>query len=140
MSQHTSNASQAVALQQEWLLLQGQHESYELWALIVKLAAVVLLACSPASAVALAVLLLSLWVMDAVLKTFQARLGERLLRIETLLRRPDDGVAAAMQLHSDWQAGKPGVAGLLGAYARAACRPTVAFPYPLLIALALLLG
>jgi hypothetical protein len=129
-----------VALQQEWLLLQGQHESYELWALIVKLAAVALLACSAASGAALEVLLLSLWVMEAVLKTFQSRLGERLLRIETLLRRTDDGGAAPMQLHSEWQAGHPGTVGLLGAYARAACRPTVAFPYPLLIALALLPG
>ena len=129
-----------VALQQEWLLLQGQHESYEAWALIIKLSAVVLMACAAASTASLMVLLLVLWVMEAVLKTFQSRLGERLLRIEQLLRRPTDGDAGAMQLHSEWQAARPGAAGLLAAYLRAACRPTVALPYPLLIALLLLLG
>jgi hypothetical protein len=135
-----SDDARPAALQQEWLLLQGQHESYELWALIIKLAAVALLAFAPASTASLAVLLLSLWVMEAVLKTFQSRLGERLLRIETLLRRPADGGAGAMQLHSEWQAARPGTTALLAAYLRAGCRPTVAFPYPVLIALLLLLG
>lgn len=140
MSEASAHASPAEALQQEWLLLQSQHESYELWALGIKLGAVTLLAVAGLAAGPLAFVLLMLWLMEAVLKTFQARLGERLLRVEALMREPDAGTAAAMQLHTEWQAARPGLAGLLGAYARAACRPTVALPYPLLMALACLAG
>lgn len=135
MSETGAHASPAGALQQEWLLLQSQHESYELWALGIKLFAVCLLGWAAMPGMQLAALLLLLWVMEAVLKTFQSRLGERLLRVEALLRDPDAGAGLVMQLHSDWQAARPGLAGLLGAYARAACRPTVALPYPLLIGL-----
>lgn len=138
MSEAIAHASPAGALQQEWLLLQSQHESYELWALGIKLGAVTLLAVAGLAAGPLAFVLLMLWLMEAVLKTFQARLGERLLRVEALMREPQVAVGLAMQLHSEWQAARPGLVGLLGVYARTACRPTLAFPYPLLMALALL--
>ena len=77
------------ALQQEWLALQAQHERYEGWALAVKLAAAAAafatgpLAVRPLTA---AVVLAVLWLQEAVLKTFQARLGERLLTVESCLR------------------------------------------------------
>ena len=45
----------------------------------------------------------------------------------------------ACQLHSQWLAQRPGTFGLLQEYARSALRPTVAFPYPLLLVLAVLL-
>lgn len=125
-------------LQQEWLLLQAQHEHYELWTLAIKLTAVLLLAFAPVSTLLLLALLALLWLQDAIFKTFQARLGERLLQVERALREPAS--AAAMQFNSAWQAQRPGVGGLLAAYLRAACRPTVAFPYPLLMALAVLLA
>ncbi len=126
-------------LQQEWLLLQAQHEPYELWTLAIKLTAVLLLAFAPVSALLLLALLALLWLLDAIFKTFQARLAERLLQVERALREPDSGLVA-MQFNSQWQAQRPGVGGLLAAYLRAACRPTVAFPYPLLMALAVLLA
>jgi len=126
------------ALQQEWLLLQAQHEQYELWTLAIKLTAVLLAAFAPVSTLLLLALLALLWLQDAIFKTFQARLAERLLRVERALREPAS--AAAMQFNSEWQAQRPGVGGLLTAYLRAACRPTVAFPYPLLMALAVLLA
>ena len=69
------------ALQQEWLALQGQHERYEGLALAVKLSAFVVAVVVPDPALALALLAL-LWLQEAVLKTFQARLGERLLVVE----------------------------------------------------------
>lgn len=126
-------------LQQEWLLLQAQHEHYELWTLAIKLTAVLLLAFAPVSTLLLLLAMLALlWLQDAIFKTFQARLGERLLQVERALREPAS--AAAMQFNSEWQAQRPGVGGLLAAYLRAACRPTVAFPYPLLMALAVLLA
>jgi hypothetical protein len=127
------------ALHQEWLLLQAQHEQYELWTLGIKLTAVLLAAFAPVSTLLLLALLALLWLQEAIFKTFQGRLGERLLRIEQALAVPDPAVLP-MQLSSRWLAQRPGAAGLVGEYLRAACRPTVAFPYPLLMALALLLA
>lgn len=116
-------------LNQEWLLLQRQHEQYEFAALALKLAAVAGLAFG---ARWLVVLLLALWLQDAILKTFQARLGARLERVERLLRE-GAGEGAAMQLHSEWAASRPRGFGLLREYLLSAFRPTVAFPYLVLL-------
>ncbi|MCY4745025.1 hypothetical protein NYO99_08590 [Pelomonas sp. UHG3] len=119
------------ALHHEWLALQGQHERYEALALGVKLVAFA--ACALVAQPALAVPLLALlWLQEAVLKTFQSRLGERLLAVERGLTAGD---AVAMQLHSDWLASRPRGAGLVAAYLKSALRPTVALPYPLLMLL-----
>lgn len=117
-------------LAQEWQRLQAQHEHYEFAALAVKGVAVGLLAFNAAFVIPL---LAVLWLQEAILKTFQSRLGARLLRVEQGLR---EGGGEAMQLHSDWLASRPRGLGLLREYALSACRPTVAFPYPLLMALA----
>lgn len=119
-------------LHQEWLALQAQHERYEGLALAVKLAAVVVVVLVPDNTLALALLAL-LWLQEGVLKTFQARLGDRLLVVEAGLKT-GEGVAA-MQLHSDWLAHRPRGAGLMAQYIKSALRPTVALPYPLLMAL-----
>jgi len=121
------------ALHQEWLALQGQHERYESLALGVKLVAFVAVVVVPDNPLAVALLGL-LWLQEAVLKTFQARLGDRLLAVEAALRSGE--ATAAMQLHSDWLGGRPRGAGLLVQYGRSALRPTVALPYPLLMLLA----
>lgn len=111
----------------EWLLLQKQHEQYEFAALAVKLVAI---PCVALGAKALIALLLVLWLQDAILKTFQSRLGARLLRIEA-------GEGAPMQLHCEWLASRPRGRQLLGDYLASACRPTVAFPYAVLLIVAL---
>lgn len=123
------------ALQQEWLALQSQHERYEALALAVKLAAFLAALLVLDGTLALAVLAL-LWLQEAVLKTFQGRLGDRLLAIEPALKTGTD--APAMQLHSDWLARRPRGAGLLAEYLKSALRPTVALPYPLLMLLVVL--
>lgn len=120
-------------LQQEWLALQAQHERYEGLALMVKLTAFAAVVLVPDNALALPLLAL-LWLQEGVLKTFQGRLGDRLLAVEAGLKS-GDGVAA-MQLHSDWLTDRPSGAGLLVQYLKSALRPTVALPYPLLMALA----
>jgi hypothetical protein len=119
------------ALHHEWLALQEQHERYELLALGVKLGAfaVVLFAPDPLRALPLLALL---WLQEAVLKTFQGRLGDRLLAIEPALKSGSG--EAAMQLHSDWLASRPRGAGLVLQSLKRALRPTVALPYPLLMA------
>jgi hypothetical protein len=50
-----------------------------------------------------------------------------------------DGVVP-MQLHSDWQARRPRGGALVGEYLKSALRPTVALPYPLLMALVVASG
>jgi len=120
------------ALHQEWLALQAQHERYEALALVVKLAAFTATVLVPDNHLALAMLAL-LWLQEAVLKTFQGRLGDRLLVVEAGLKAGDG--ATAMQLHSDWMACRPRGLGLLAQYLRSALRPTVALPYPLLMLL-----
>ena len=120
------------ALQQEWLALQAQHERYEGLALVVKLAAVAV--CFLVSETTLAVSLLALlWLQEAVLKTFQGQLGDRLLVVEAGIKS-GEGVPA-MQLHSDWLASRPRGSGLALQYLKSALRPTVASPYPLLMLL-----
>lgn len=113
----------------EWVALQQDHERYEALALLVKLVAVVLatvgLALSwPAAAAILP--LPVLWLQEGILRTSQSRLGARLLRVES-------GSGEAFRLHSEWQADRPGTIGLLGEYTRNALRPTVAFPYAVLL-------
>lgn len=124
-------------LHQEWLTLQAQHERYEGLALGVKLVAFVAAVVVPDTPLAVALLAL-LWLQEGVLKTFQGRLGDRLLAVEAGLKA-GEGIAP-MQLHSDWQARRPRGAALLGEYLRSALRPTVALPYPLLMVLVLASG
>ncbi|MFT7775641.1 hypothetical protein [Roseateles sp.] len=120
------------ALHHEWLALQAQYERYETLALAVKLLAFAAVVLVPDNGLALALLAL-LWLQEAVLKTFQGRLGERLLVVEGGLK-VGDGVVA-MQLHGEWMAHRPRGAALLAQYLKSALRPTVALPYPLLMAL-----
>jgi hypothetical protein len=127
-------------LHHEWLALQAQHERYEVLALAVKLVAIAAAALVPDPGLAIALLAL-LWLQDAVLKTFQARLGERLLVVEAGVKGGvmAGGDAVPMQLHSHWLATRPRGAMLLVQYLKSALRPTVALPYPLLMLLRALL-
>lgn len=118
------------ALNEEWLALQAQHERYEALALAVKLAAFAIVVLVPDPRLALPLLAL-LWLQEGVLKTFQGRLGDRLLVIEPALK--SGAAAAAMQLHSDWAASRPRGLALVAQYLKSALRPTVALPYPLLM-------
>jgi hypothetical protein len=79
------------------------------------------------------VLMAILWLQEAISRTSQSRLGERILRIEQLLRDHAQDVAPACHLHSEWLAARPGFAGLLAEYGKNMLRPTVAFPYAALM-------
>ena len=142
MSLTDAPASRHVALGKEWQTLQDNHEQYEKMSLAVKLLGVAL--CFITFAVPVDVLLscavlMVLWLQEAILRTGQARLGDRLLRIETLLRQADDapgaGISGAYALHLNWQATRPGTVGLTVEYLSHAQRPTVAFPYVALLLL-----
>jgi len=128
------------ALSDEWAVLQGNHEQHERNGLLIKLAAVALLVVGPAlglDALAIIALLMVLWLQEAILRTFQARLGERILRIERLLREDTTHTGLPCQLHTEWLASRPGTTGLLAQYGKNMLRPTVAFPYAVLVLLSL---
>ena len=125
------------ALGQEWVTLQNNYEHYESGALMVKLAAVVSFFAAVAIGLApwlLCLMVLVLWLQEGIFKTCQSRLGERLVKVERLLADGSVERGQAFQLHSTWLAQRPGLAGLLREYAASALRPTVAFPYAVLVA------
>jgi hypothetical protein len=120
------------ALGHEWATLQDNHEQYENTSLLIKLASIALfVACLALSLDVLVSLLLMLilWIQEAVFRTSQSRLGHRILRIEQLAEQDAPATGAPYQLHSEWLATRPGFAGLLVEYGRNMLRPTVAFPY-----------
>lgn len=131
------------ALGQEWTTLQNNYERYEIGALLVKLVAVVLFSAGVALALEpwfICLVLLVLWLQEGIFKTYQSRLGERLLQVERLLAAQPEGSGQAFQLHSTWLSRRTGAAGLLAEYAASACRPTVAFPYAVLVLAGLVLS
>lgn len=127
---------------QEWTTLQNNFERYEHGVMWLKLASVVVFltgAMLLIEPLLLAVLLLVLWVQEAIYKTFQNRLGARLQQLESRIAAPPGADAGEpFQLHSGWLAQRKGLKGLLAEYAASALRPTVAFPHVLLL-LALLM-
>jgi len=117
------------ALAHEWATLQNNIETYERQALWVKLLAIVLAAQLgwlgwPLLGMAM---VLVLWLQEAIFRTSQSRLGERILELE---QHPQ---TRSHQLHTAWQAKRPGTLGLVREYLAQSLRPTVAFPYPVLV-------
>lgn len=129
------------ALINEWNVLQTQSDSYEKHSLYIKLLAITLSAGAALLAQAnlyIAIILAILWLQDAIWKTFQARISDRLIKVETALQ---DTISAnnlpPCQLNSEWLAQRSGFMGLIKEYLCQAARPTVAYPYILLIGLIL---
>lgn len=122
----------------EWLALQAPYEAHERNALLIKLTTVALCAAGlslPIPTAHLIALFAVLWLMEGITRTVQARLGARILWLEQGMRSGALAEADACQLHSAWQAQRPGALGLIAEYLAHAARPTAAFPYPLLIGL-----
>ncbi len=133
--------SEADLLGREWSTLQRDCEHYERSALWIKLAAPALYVLTlpvGLDALTTGVLIAVLWLQEAILRTSQSRLAARLLRVEALLHDGAAPAGSACQLHTEWVAGRPGTAGLLSEYLANALRPTVAFPYGVIILLLLM--
>jgi len=127
-------------LGQEWITLQNHFEQYEKSTLLIKLTAVSLYFLSIAfsvNAFLVAIAILILWIQEGIFKTFQSRLGERILNIEYLLKQNQPTNGAACQLHSEWLTGRKGLASILIEYAKSATKPTVVFPYAVLVVILL---
>jgi hypothetical protein len=119
-------------LQHEWELLHRDHETHERYSLAIKLTAVVMSFGGFAvgvDAIPEIVFILVLWLQDGIWKTFQARIGARLLAIENMLRAAYREAGAQYQLYTHWHESKGGAVSLLREYVANALRPTVAYPY-----------
>lgn len=129
-------------LQSEWCLLQNQFDSYEKYSLIIKLFSVAVLIATVQTSnasVLMVVVLLVLWLQDAIWKTFQGRIEVRLLQIEKFLANnvsSEQSVETACQFNTEYQKQRPGTMGLIIEYCRQALRPTVAFPHVVLVLMA----
>lgn len=128
--------SATALLSQEWTTLHNNYEQYEKGGLFIKLVGVVLTFVGlvlDLNAVLLAAMVALLWMQEGIFRTFQARLGQRILRVEELIRQGGAEQAHSFQLHSEWLASRKNGLALLGEYVGSACRPTVAFPHVVLL-------
>ncbi len=124
--------------QAEWCLLQNQFDSYEKHSLYIKLLSVIVLLAAEALdviSIFMLLILLVLWVQDAIWKTFQSRIEPRLLQIEKYISQ---GVGegcenAVCQFNTEYQKVSLSGLSLIMEYARQSIRPTVAFPHIVLI-------
>ena len=128
-------------LSSEWSLLQNQFDSYEKYSLLIKLSSIGALAAAYFTnhlSIFVLLLLLVLWLQDAIWKTFQARIDVRLLQLEDYLSNEHalenrDGIA--FQFNSLYAQNRPGNVDLLKEYLCQSLRPTVAFPHIVLVAI-----
>jgi len=124
-------------LANEWQLLQNQCDSYEKHALYIKLVTVTLFCLAywlNRCDAMLLIITLILWGQDAIWKTFQARIEQRLLALELELTSTKNSVVTtAFSYHLNYSQARPSTSGLIKEYARQALRPTVAFPYFILV-------
>lgn len=124
-------------LAQEWQTLQNNHEQYEKHALLIKLTCLVLTTAGMATSVPLfwmTITVLLCWGQEAIFKTWQSRLADRLMVVESLVKVPAPQPSLPMQLHTGWLASRPGTTAMVSAYVSHAAKPTVAFPYlPMLV-------
>lgn len=134
-SKHCMIESLKPRQEQEWQVLQTQFAGHESHALHIRLCATGLFALALSlgwSLRCLAATLLVLWLLEAMIRTTQTRIGQRLLQLEAGLR--NEAEAPGLQLHSWWAAQRGGLPVLVKNYACAGLRPGVALPYVLLLA------
>ena len=123
----------------EWCLLQNQFDSYEKHSLYIKLLSVIVVLAAGISnviTVFMVLLLLVLWLQDAIWKTFQSRIEKRLLQIEEYFS--EGSAVNAFQFNREYQSVRLSGLSLINEYALQSIRPTVAFPHLALLAILLL--
>lgn len=135
-------------LANEWSLLQNQFDSYEKYSLLIKLLSVLIVSAAyfeNCISSFIVFLILVLWLQDAIWKTYQSRIDSRLIQLENSLekvqKREEDKEEVAgsrevlaYQYNSGYQKNRPSQMGLFLEYFSQAVRPTVAFPYAVLLA------
>jgi len=123
----------------EWCLLQNQFDSYEKHSLYIKLLSVIVLLAaviSDVTSIITVLVLMVLWLQDAIWKTFQSRLEPRLLQIEKYISEKSE--ESAFQFNSEYHRSRLSGISLINEYVRQSIRPTVAFPHIVLILILLI--
>lgn len=118
----------------EWCTLQKSYDQYEVYSLLVKLLAITLciLVLSFTQQSLLAALGCAiLWLQDGIWKTFQSRFETRLLWLELAMQK--DNLAGGLQFNQAWAQQRPSSAKLIKSYLVQSMRPTVAYPYCILM-------
>ena len=118
----------------EWCLLQNQFDSYEKHSLYIKLLSVIVLLAAEISSVTsifIVLVLVVLWLQDAIWKTFQSRIEPRLLQIEKYISEKSE--ESVFQFNSEYHKVRLSGISLINEYVRQSIRPTVAFPHIVLI-------
>ena len=127
-------------LQNEWAIIHADIEKYERFSLIIKLFSVLTSVLCTAYLVdiyfSLAFIFI-LWLQDSIWKTFQKRIETRILFIEKQLNESLKDSNKAFQFYSQWESTRQGITGLIKEYVSSAVKPTVAYPYAILIFLML---
>ncbi len=127
-------------LQQQWSTLHNNVERSESLALVLKMLAVVVLLVGLIAGINLTIidlLLLVLWLQEGIWKTFQSRTELYLLDIEKVLL--DKEVDIGLGFYSNWVKSRPGLKTLVLQYLSNAIRPTVAYPYVILLVISFVL-
>ncbi|MDT8757519.1 hypothetical protein MZO42_02310 [Sphingomonas psychrotolerans] len=133
-------------LRAEYLLLQNMYEDYDKRALSLKAIAGPLLGAgvaaglkeaSAAILIASIAVALSLWLLEAIWKSFQYCLVARIERLEAWFRGETAGDIAPFQIYTAWGESWP-LYRRSGNVARIAMQPFVALPYVVLVSVAAL--
>jgi len=127
----------------EWQQLHQNIEQYERLSIIIKLVAFVfsiVVITNVFSWLLSTVLLAVLWLQDGILKTFQSRLEQRIQVVEMAMLSDETqdihlDKAEPFQLYSQWQENKPNAIGLISQYISNSLKPTVMYPYVVLMVL-----
>ena len=123
----------------EWCLLQNQFDSYEKHSLYIKLISIIVMLAAEISdviSIFMLLILAVLWLQDAIWKTFQSRIEQRLLQIENYIS--EESEESVFQFNREYHITRLSGLSLINEYVRQSIRPTVAFPHIVLILILLL--
>ncbi len=137
-------------LEREWQSLHNHYEQSERLALVIKLLAIVLCLIgfiTSQSPLLMVLLLLVLWLQESIWKTFQFRSEQRLIELEqawhnneqNLLEGKELRTDSALCLYRQWAESQGGIKARLVEYFSNAIRPTIAYPYVLLIIITIII-
>ena len=122
----------------EWQTLQNQFDSYEKYSLLIKLVAIFTTAFALGFEFNLIVPVLMVgvfWLQDGIWKTFQGRFESRLLAVEAALAANHNETGC--QFNQQYQQTANSGLGLIKEYLKQCLRPTVMYPYVVLLGLTL---
>ena len=122
----------------EWQTLQNQFDSYEKYSLLIKLVAIFTTAFALGFEFNLIVPVLMVgvfWLQDGIWKTFQGRFETRLLIVEAALAANHNETGC--QFNQQYQQTANSGLGLIKEYLKQCLRPTVMYPYVVLLGLTL---